>query len=52
MITQSVMELFKSRESSNDAAKAIAVLRHGFGGHPYGKADAVMEERRKGRIHM
>jgi 6-phosphogluconate dehydrogenase len=51
VITQSVMELFKSRTKENDAARAIAIMRHGFGGHPYGKSEYIAKERKTSRIH-
>jgi len=51
VITHSVIELFRSREKESDAARAIAIMRHGFGGHPYGKDDYVAKERKAGRIH-
>jgi 6-phosphogluconate dehydrogenase len=25
-------------------------MRHGFGGHPYGKDEGIVEERREGRV--
>jgi kynurenine formamidase len=31
-------------------ARAIAMMRHGFGGHPYGPSEAEVRERREGRI--
>ena len=37
VISQSVTELFKSRIKDSDTYKAIALMRHGFGGHPVGK---------------
>ena len=52
VIAQSVMELFKSREDSNVAAKAVALMRHGFGGHPFGKAEGVAKERRTGKVGL
>ena len=36
VISQSVMQLFKSRNRENDAYNAIALMRNGFGGHPFG----------------
>ena len=39
VICQSVMQLVASRDKEHDAARAIAMMRHGFGGHPFG-ADA------------
>lgn len=51
IIAQSVMELFRYRQKESDAARAIAVMRHGFGGHPYGKDDKIAKERKTSRIH-
>jgi len=50
VITHSVIELFKSREGESDVARAVAIMRHGFGGHPYGRDDHIAEERRSGRL--
>jgi len=50
VITQSVMELFRSREEKNDAARAVALMRHGFGEHPFGMDEYVAKERKTGRI--
>ncbi len=46
------MELFKSRDEAFDSAKAIAIMRHGFGGHPFGKSEAVAEERKTGKVNL
>jgi len=51
VITQSVIELFRSRNKDSDAVRAIAIMRHGFGGHPYGKDEYIANERRTSRIH-
>jgi len=51
VISQSVMELFKSRIKDSDAYKAIALMRHGFGGHPFGKDEYIAKERETSRIH-
>jgi 6-phosphogluconate dehydrogenase len=51
VITHSAIELFRSREKESDATKAIAIMRHGFGGHPYGKNDYIAKERKTSRIH-
>ena len=51
VITQSVIELFRSRNKDSDAARAIAIMRHGFGGHPYGKDEYIAKERKTSRIH-
>ncbi|AFU57575.1 6-phosphogluconate dehydrogenase, decarboxylating [Candidatus Nitrososphaera gargensis Ga9.2] len=51
IISQAVMELFKSRMSESNAYKAIALMRHGFGGHPFGKDKDIAEERKTSRVH-
>ncbi|HEX2557082.1 MAG TPA: decarboxylating 6-phosphogluconate dehydrogenase [Nitrososphaera sp.] len=50
VISQSVMELFKSRMKESDAYKSIALMRHGFGGHPFGKDEGIIKERKTSRI--
>ena len=50
VISQSVMELFKSRIKDSDMYKAIALMRHGFGGHPFGKDEYIAKERKNSRI--
>jgi 6-phosphogluconate dehydrogenase len=50
VIAQSVMQLFASRDSEKDWARAIAMMRHGFGGHAYGESESAREERVHGRI--
>jgi 6-phosphogluconate dehydrogenase len=50
VISQSVMELFKSRMKESDAYKSIALMRHGFGGHPFGRDEGIIEERKTSRI--
>ena len=50
IISQSVMELFKSRTKDSDTYRAIALMRHGFGGHPYGKDEYVARERKTSRM--
>ncbi len=50
VISQSVMELFKSRDNKKYAYKAISVMRHGFGGHPYGRNKYIRKERKNSRI--
>lgn len=51
VITQSVIELFRSRKKDSNAARAVAIMRHGFGGHPYGKDEYIAKERKTSRIH-
>lgn len=50
VISQSVMELFKSRISDDGAYEAIALMRHGFGGHPFGRDPKIARERVAARI--
>jgi 6-phosphogluconate dehydrogenase len=50
VIAQSVMQLFASRDQRRNWARAIVMMRHGFGGHPYGPDEAVARERREGRV--
>jgi 6-phosphogluconate dehydrogenase len=50
VISQSIMELFKSRIKDSDTYKAIALMRHGFGGHPFGKDEYIAKERETSRI--
>jgi len=50
VIAQAVMQLFASRDADKHWARAIAMMRHGFGGHPYGSDAAIVRERREGRI--
>jgi 6-phosphogluconate dehydrogenase len=50
VISQSVMQLFASRDDRRLWARAIAMMRHGFGGHPYGQHEAIREERRTGKV--
>ncbi len=52
VISESVMALFRSRDADNDAAKAIAIMRHEFGGHPFGPAEAVATERKTGKVGL
>jgi len=49
VIAQSVMQLFASRDDKKNWARAIAMMRHGFGGHPYGPDAGIRKERRRGR---
>lgn len=50
VIAQSVMELFKSRINESDSSKSIALMRHGFGGHPFGREEDIVKERKTSRI--
>ena len=50
VISQAVMQLFTSRYDKKYWARAIAMMRHGFGGHPYGADQSIVRERREGRV--
>jgi 6-phosphogluconate dehydrogenase len=45
-----VMQLFASRDDTKNWARAIAMMRHGFGGHAFGADAAVADERRRGQV--
>ena len=50
VIAQAVMQLINSRDLRKNWARAIAMMRHGFGGHPYGPDETIRKERNQGRI--
>ncbi len=50
VISQAVMQLFTSRDERKNWARAIAMMRHRFGGHPYGSDQSIVRERREGRV--
>jgi len=50
VISHAVMQLFTSRDDKKNWARAIAMMRHGFGGHPYGPDEPIVRERREGRV--
>jgi 6-phosphogluconate dehydrogenase len=50
IITQSVIQLLASRDQKHNWARAIAMMRHGFGGHPYGSDAGIVRERQSGRV--
>lgn len=50
VISQAVIQLFASRGEKRNWARAIAMMRHGFGGHPYGPDGAIARECREGRL--
>lgn len=52
VISQSVMELFKSRDRGSNTYRAIAMMRHGFGGHPVGSDEKIAAERKLGRTKL
>lgn len=51
VISQSVMQLFASRDRDQRWASAIAAMRKGFGAHPYGPHSGIASERKTTRIH-
>ncbi len=50
VIAQSVMQLFASRSKTQIADKAIAMMRNGFGGHPFGADAGIQFERKFGKL--
>jgi 6-phosphogluconate dehydrogenase len=52
VISQSVMQLLASRDGQRVWARAIAAMRHGFGGHPFGRDDAIRRGRATSRVGM
>lgn len=50
VIAGAVNQLFASRDSRRESDRAIAVMRHGFGGHPFGPDAGIARERREGRV--
>ena len=52
VIAESVMALFRSRDTDNDWAKAVAIMRHEFGGHPFGRDESVAKERKTGKVGL
>jgi 6-phosphogluconate dehydrogenase len=50
VIAAVVMQLIASRDESEPWARAIAMMRKDFGGHTYGASEAIVEERRTGRV--
>lgn len=51
VVAASVMELFSSRDKDKYAYKAIAMIRHGFGGHPFGPDAVIQKERKIGEVN-
>ena len=50
VIAQAVIQLIASRDDEHVAPRAIAQMRHGFGGHPFGADEGVRRERQSGRV--
>jgi 6-phosphogluconate dehydrogenase len=51
VITQATVQLFASRDTGKNWARAIAMMRHGFGGHPYGPDPDIARLRRTSRVN-
>jgi 6-phosphogluconate dehydrogenase len=50
IIAQSVMQLLASRDRSKNWARAIAMMRHGFGKHPFGADPSIAARRLRSRV--
>ena len=50
VISQAVIQLVASRQTANASARAVSMMRHGFGGHPYGPDKGTAAERHGGRV--
>jgi 6-phosphogluconate dehydrogenase len=50
VITQSVLQLLASRDNGHNAARAVSMMRHGFGGHAFGPSKSAATERHHGRV--
>ena len=50
VICASVMQLIASRDEEKHSARAIAMMRHGFGEHAYGPDKGAAKERETGRV--
>lgn len=50
VMAASIMQLLASRNDNNIASKAIAMMRNGFGGHPFGANTGIRHERMFGQV--
>ena len=50
VITQSAIQLLASRDADRNWARAVAMMRHGFGNHPFGPDKRVAANRPSSRI--
>lgn len=50
VITQSVIQLITSRDGERNWARAIALMRNGFGNHPLGPNESIAGNRATGRL--
>ena len=49
IINQDIIRFFASRNATKTWAKAVAMMRHGFGGRPFGEDKGLQHERPFGR---
>lgn len=50
VISQSVMQLLASRDNDRNWARAVAMMRHGFGDHPFGAEEHLAKSRQTSRV--
>jgi 6-phosphogluconate dehydrogenase len=50
VISQAIQQLLLSRDGDRTWARAVAMMRHGFGEHPFGHDDHIRRERREGLV--
>lgn len=50
VITQAVVQLLTSRDGDRKWARAVAMMRHGFGNHPYGPDGRIAALRRTSKV--
>jgi 6-phosphogluconate dehydrogenase len=50
IISQSVMQLIESRDEKKSWARSVAMMRHGFGGHPLGASESIGKVRQEGQV--
>lgn len=50
VIAQAIMELFSSRDDRRTAWRAVAMMRHAFGGHPYGRDPGIARARTTSQV--
>jgi 6-phosphogluconate dehydrogenase len=50
VISSAVMQLFASRDEKRYWARTIAMMRHGFGRHPYGPDEEIARARHSERV--
>ena len=50
VISASVTELMRSRDTLGLDHRAVAMMRKGFGGHPYGRHEGIAKDRRESRV--